>query len=107
MKREQIVGKVANALCAYVTANAGTDLDYQPEEFTGEAAALLDVVLPQVTTVAELEALPMHTVLIGTDGYVYSPRRNEFSCLTLETSANPEIVLDKFGPLTIVWRPEA
>jgi len=57
--------------------------------------AIFDEVLPQVNTVVELEALPNWTVLLNPEGWVI-----QTPCPAQAANAF------RFGPLTVVWKPE-
>jgi hypothetical protein len=57
---------------------------------------ILDAILPQVTTVEELEALPDSALLVTDDGYVLQHFADQYS----------GVILPAFGtPLTVVWQP--
>ena len=58
---------------------------------------VLDAVLPQITTVAELEALPDRTLLVAADGFCL--RWFDFMTSGLNLLAD-------HGPLTVIWQPE-
>lgn len=76
------------------------------------ATAVLDAVLPQVSTVAELEALPVGTLLVSPVGELVnvldwdgSKRYHSLDGLTVGWA---EAAMDRwgsFGPLTVVWQP--
>ena len=96
MDREQMIEKGVDALVACPTT-----------AFRDQSRAILDAVLPQVTTVEELEALPCPALLLGalvgrlpavfrwTNGQLYY--EDGSMRLTLQAS--------EFGPLTVVWQP--
>lgn len=71
---------------------------------------IIDAILPQVTTVEELEALPIGTALLAemmacSVAYDHgrSARLFAFTNGRHEYSANR--MLREFGPLTVVWTP--
>lgn len=67
-------------------------------EYREEAAAVLDVLLPQVTTVEELGSLPNSNTWLASNGVhpCKAPHRASFW-----RGYN----FDAFGPLTVVWQP--
>lgn len=67
------------------------------------ARAVLDAILPQVTTVAELEALSMGSRLVDANGDVYRPSG---SGLILSESGTLIRIERALTPLTVVWQPE-
>lgn len=84
---------------------------YDPCETSKMAERALDAILPQVTTVEELEALPVGTLLVNSVGGVIrvshlpvgNPeirgyRSDEY------TGRDPSNFLDE-KPLTVVWTP--
>lgn len=78
---------------------------------TGEhvAEAVLDAILPVVTTVAELEALPNRTVVIDDRGNPWrrtdSDEMGSFCWTSFVWGAALSHSLAERGPLTVVWRP--
>ena len=112
MNREQMVETAAGIVSCWQDKGRVDDIDRDG------ARELLDAILPQVTTVEELEALHIATKLIvGRNGAVVSiMRRFEFEGGgryyavghggTIEWDA---ATLLKYadGPLTVVWRPES
>jgi hypothetical protein len=90
--REELVYKVEELVSNWPTGGS-----YQVAE------AILDAILPQITTVEELDTLPNETVLVGADGYAF---RLEDGVLFAEDGAwHPPNALRESGPLTVVWRP--
>jgi hypothetical protein len=100
MKREQMIEKVWHLL----------NLDGLEELHCDHlAAAILDAVLPQVSTVAELRALPGRCLLVGkapsgVDPHVYDWFGSELYDLHSRCYRNAQSLL-ALGPLTVVWRP--
>lgn len=99
MNREQMVEKAARAMLADDIAagyaSDGWDEGADRNWLLGNARAVLDAVLPQVSTVAELEALhlPAQSVLVDTGGMaLIAELVEEFDF--------------RHGPLTVVWQPE-
>ena len=69
------------------------------ERYAGDGRKVVDAILPQVTTVEELEALPGKSLLYGTasgsaEWVVWQPSWQD-----------PQELLEMFGPLTVVWTP--
>lgn len=62
------------------------------------AEAVIDAVLPQITTVAQLEALPVAALLVGDDG---ADDRRDGWLSTIEFTGREDLVF----PLTVVWQP--
>lgn len=94
MNREQLIDKGARALAtAWGYPVAVVSL---PTHAADDAAAVLDAVLPQIATVAELEALPDGTVLLADDGFTMRWKNRMVSPLHL---------LADHGLLTVVWQP--
>jgi hypothetical protein len=73
--------------------------------------AVLDAVMPQITSVEQLEALPLDTLLLGAQvtGTPVIVRlwadRGSHRCTALGGNFSSEPALAKFGPLTVIWRP--
>jgi hypothetical protein len=79
------------------------------------ATVVLDAVLPQITTVEQLDALPEGTLGIA-DGTVFrADTPDDASRLRVWTVMDPdtqqwttsELLLKVDGPLTVVWQPDA
>lgn len=88
MNREQLIREVQRA--------AGFD---EHDELTlnlVQARIILDTILPQVTTVEELEAVPRGAVLLDCD----SEPMHKISRFTLTEEA-----IEDTAPLTVVWTP--
>lgn len=76
--------------------------------------SVLDAILPQVTTVAELEALPLGAKVLDQHGWIWekytarSRGRGELPAWRSTQGAYnmPNSHLDRQGPLTVVWTPE-
>lgn len=93
MGREQMVEKLADAIAA----------ENWDEVCTCEVCALnparrlLDAILPQVTTVAELEALPEGSITVNDRGQI---RRHDGVAFQSDRDWLAA------HPLTVVWQPE-
>jgi hypothetical protein len=119
MNRQQMVEKAARAEHQHGldvgSEHAAWDglREVVREQYRGNARAILDAVLPQLSTVAELETLPQAAVLIGKDGmaitvglggkdmetvrcYRYANGRREYSARR---------VMHEYSALTVVWQP--
>jgi hypothetical protein len=88
MNREQMIERVVTVmLTPYI------EEDQTPHKFDYEIAkAILDAILPLITTVEELEALPVGTKLIDSIGGTWT---------THEVFSH----IKEHLPLTVVWRP--
>jgi hypothetical protein len=87
-----MVEKIADRLRVYVN-----QVDQGHEVFEADfAETILDTILPQVSTVAELEALDERAVVMNPEDGLCS-RASLVAALTMLSR----------GPLTVVWRPEA
>jgi hypothetical protein len=82
------------------------DFEYSRIDYDGHARAVLDVVLPQITTVEQLEALPEGAALsfdgLGF-GMLLRVSRGELRNDTWTGSF--EQATAELGPLTVVWQP--
>jgi hypothetical protein len=65
MNRQDMVVAAARALHRY--CNGRVSFDHDAWAHKGDAAAVLDAVLPQITTVEQIQALPPRTVLMSID----------------------------------------
>lgn len=73
----------------------GTRDDEYRDAMRDTAREMLDAVLPQITTIAELEALPLRTLLIDEHGGEY------------RIGFHAHDSIERALPLTVVWQPEA
>ena len=94
-----MIEKAAVAITNYLDPVREKKHNGQWDEFDyGQAQAVVDAILPQITTVEELDDLYLsgdrRTVLIDSRGY---PHR--IGLIAAE-------VVERYGPLTVVWRPE-
>jgi hypothetical protein len=118
MNREQRIETAARALYAEYrrqhpgTLTWGTEPDYfKRERFYPSATVVLDAIEPQVTTVEELEALPVGTVLVTGRGLaitisdlpIANPDVRGYRGMHFATRNADDALLD--GPLTVVWQP--
>lgn len=73
---------------------------HRDDEFEPQVAeTILDAILPQVTTVAELARVPHGSILLGSNGE-YRPVP-----LVFTEVANPADWIGWYAPLTVVWQP--
>lgn len=110
MNREQMIEKAAQVMCDAPNdslpsfAQAAT----LRQIYRREAQMVVDAILPQVTTVDELAALPEGAVVIDGNGHAWR-KVNALSrwCWGAwgyyTESSSAELV--QFGPLTVVWQP--
>lgn len=100
MNREQMVERAADAIRA-----AGDFGPFAPNDYArAEAAAVLDAVLPQVTTVDELEALPAETIGLTGHGEVWTTD-GEGHWTEFSAGDGWWHVSNVALPLTVVWQP--
>jgi hypothetical protein len=100
--REQMVEKVWQSITAH-------NLDAW-----AAAEDAVDAILPQVTTVAELEALPYGAVLVAATGDAYtwlssiSVSINDEGHVSWDSAETliERAEDDAEGPMTVVWQPE-
>lgn len=104
MTREQLVGKARMA----ILNRRGPG---KHPGATEDAAAMVDAILPQVTTVEELEALPVGAQVLDGAGVVWRTWRwnDNFEMFFYSSIASlgPFDVAEiaTRGPLTVVWQP--
>lgn len=98
MNREQMIEKAAEAIADYY--------DHPAESYEDDARRVVDALLPQVTTVEELEALPPRTVVVGVRGVTWvRGDRDHFPWVgTLWGSASSHSVIES-APLLVAWQP--
>lgn len=102
MNREQLIEKAASAIRKHLPT-------VRPIVLTAMGTTIVDAVLPQITTVEELEALPSGAKVLDASGEVWRVVRWPYQTLFYSTVATlgvheaAEIVAR--GPLTIVWQP--
>lgn len=116
MNREQMVETAAKASWDADTEAHGLSRAYgwQPpggdalnDGYRKQARIMLDAILPQVSTVAELEALPQGTVLMGM-AHEHGPRFARWwgdAAAINGTKWEGVDLLHYYGPLTVVWQP--
>ncbi len=78
--------------------------DVLNDSYRAQARAMLDAILPQVTTVAELEALALGSIVVSYNGYPFERGLDDGMCLNGEYQGT----VGQFGsffPLTVVWQP--
>lgn len=97
MNREQMVERAAAVLFEVDGGTWPEDCTH-PDEHRRDARAVLDAILPQVSTVEDLEALPDRAVLLGRNGFIWSIRKGQCS---------PLFMLKDYGPFTLVYQPES
>lgn len=95
MNREQMVSAAAEVMW-----------DNNPEEVDTMTTArlVLDAVLPQVSTVAELEALPVGALVVASDGESWKLESGEWWEHSRLVAASASY-LATLTPLTVVWQP--
>ncbi len=110
MNREQMIEKAAQVLWEAAWPNTSWDLATEDDRgpHLDDASDLVDAILPQVTTVAELEALSNYSFVVGEDGpymvrhlgstYLQQKFGEGWDCEPKDALAH--------GPLTVVWQPE-
>lgn len=116
MNREALVERAAKAAWDADTEREGLSCYYDWQAPGGDvlndgyrerARVILDAILPQVSTVAELEALPNTALLKSITGEVWQKSLPGWDCLSEDGTAglySSEAVASR-GPLTIVWSP--
>lgn len=90
--------QIAAAAAALDEALASRDLWL--DGLLPDAEAIVDAVLPQVTTVDEVTALPHRTVLVSAEGEIFH--------WSWRMPMNLRLVAEgmlESGPLTVVWQP--
>jgi hypothetical protein len=97
MNREQMIDLAAKVFAELEPGTEWTPID-EREYYTRRAREVLDVILPQVTTMEELAALPDGTKLVGPYGAIVARYDDDPTHLW-------EYWLRFDGPLTIVWQP--
>lgn len=98
MNRAELVEKAAVVIANYLDPVREKKRNGQYDEFDyGQASAVVDALLPLMTTVEELDRMyetdDRRTVLMDTRGDAH-----RLAWVSAE-------VLELYGPLTIVWRP--
>jgi hypothetical protein len=128
VNREQMVEKAAAVLdqheCIFIGTVEGyacgcdepgvLDLPGVVEAQEHQAQAVLDAILPRVTTVAEIEALPAESLVMATRGaraYVFSVHAGIACSCHWENDdkhggRSQSRHLASLAPLTVVWQPE-
>jgi hypothetical protein len=98
--RDEVVEQAVAAMLRVKWPDGGRD--GLPTKITAKmlAPAVLDAILPQITTVEELEALPPLTVLISAGGTVITRQSGPLDPEKLAIRAAVALL-----PLTVVWRP--
>jgi hypothetical protein len=102
MNREQLIEK-ADAAIESGWEKCLTNRD--------EIELIIDAIFPQVSTVEELEALPVGAILISDGGQPImvapDPRAPDFRFVMGFEHFHAEAALNHLGPLTVVWWPES
>lgn len=93
MNRSEMVEKAARLLADYDGLSTPDETD------DARARIVLNAILPQVTTVAELEALPHLSVVLDSEGEPWTRWLNGW---TKDATSEQ---LSHVGPLTVVWTP--
>ena len=106
MNREQMVAQAFRSIHQFTACGCDGDPTGHVME-VHMATEVLDAILPQVSTVEELDALPAETLVVAADGYIYRRRRSSvwtWYCMSNGFDYRSSDVLD--GPaLTVVWQP--
>lgn len=85
--------------CGHVTRLGGRTSEHV-------ARAVLDAVLPQVTTAAELDALTLGTIVVSHNGYPFERAFGNAMSVGGEPAGTTDGIAAQFAPLTVVWTPE-
>jgi hypothetical protein len=107
VNREQMVEKAARTLWE---GNAPEilpwcDLREIPKQaYRADARFVLDAVLPQVSTAAELAALAPGSIVVSHNGYPFEVTR-EGLAVGGEDAGTFAFVAETFAPLTVAWQP--
>ena len=107
MNRGEMIKKGASALHHLHRSGCGYDCCY--EDWSSNAEAVLDAILPVVTTVEELEALPRAAV-IASDQDVWRKARwgpknsPRWTRLSDGAFAFNDELLAEYNSLTVVWQ---
>jgi hypothetical protein len=109
-RREHLVEKAAAVIWRWL-AEGLTSRASGPIDYLGGARAVVDALLPQVTTDTEVWALPRDSVLICDHGSVFRlglDVRGDKALYELDGWVLVYVrdLLAKEGPLTVVWTPE-
>ena len=107
MTREQMVEKARDEISAWEN-ECGCPIPGDLAESIGRS--VLDAILPQISTVAELESLPWDSVVHGLPhGDVWQSSGRGWDCLSEDGSAGTyfSASVARQAPLTVVWQPEA
>lgn len=100
--RERLVEKAAMYLFEADDYCEASD-PYEGITETDQMRYVLDRIIPQVTTPAELDALPVNSKLLDDDGHVYGIHED----LSPSLNADYRAALVNALPLTLVYRPAA
>lgn len=100
MNREQMFEKAWRVWCDSYSKTGLNDRD--------RLDLILDAILPQVTTVAELEALHSDAILIDREGDAWwaEPEPHRWWSGTAERGWPSVDVISDRAPLTLVWTPD-
>ena len=99
-----MIEKAAVAITNYLDPVREKKHNGQWDEFDyGQAQAVVDAILPQVSTVEELKALPIGSIYLARTGGGMFPER--VTRWTDFTDSELEDYLWKVGPLTVVCQP--
>jgi hypothetical protein len=75
-----------------------------------DACAVLNAILPQVSTVAELEALPVWTKVLDRNGDVWWRTHHSWDTFGDQRQQAQQwparYVIESVAPLTVVWTPD-
>jgi hypothetical protein len=107
---EQLVEKVAYSIAASHQYYAPAAGDSAPRWADCLARAAIETIMPVVDSVEALEALPVGTKLISSDGTVWWPDIFDtgwLRCTKDRYDHEGVRVLADLGPLRVIWTPEA
>lgn len=95
MSREEMIEKAARAIATSQYGESVLDIEAARTTWIAAATCALDAILPQVTTVEELKAVRIGSVLMTEGGH----------CFRWDAPRKVSMVLKVYGPLTVVWQP--
>ena len=108
MNRDKLVEQAAQALSDWDAdlVMGAEDNPLHDENDLDAVRAVLNTVLPQVTTVAELEALPLGSIVVSHNGYPFERSFDNEMSVGGEFKGSVTDIVNTFAPLTVVWTPE-
>ena len=97
MNRDELVAAAASAIGLHIPT-------VRPVVLNAMGATVLDAILPQVTTVEELEALPAGSIVIDNEDEPQTKLSDGWWRAPLGGDLDAD-QLSNYGPLTVVWTP--